>query len=198
MAWAARTTRRAAQIGTTPIIATSFDQVSVIGVLTNLVAVPISGPILTLGLLGTLAGNVLPPVALPHKRLERLPRYRTDPGSRSRLCSPDGRRCDAGGYAAARRALLSGLRASRNRWSRAPEGALAKGRGVARAVGGALDRARRRDLKRRTNTPSGYGLRLREGVVMRESPRLFLTVGGGSPQRRFGGVGSPTWRRSSG
>ena len=53
----------AAQIATTPIIATSFDQVSVIGVLTNLVAVPISGPILTLGLLGTLAGNVVTPLA---------------------------------------------------------------------------------------------------------------------------------------
>jgi len=43
---------------TTPIIATSFEEVSVVGVLANLVAVPLSGPILTLGLLGTLAGNV--------------------------------------------------------------------------------------------------------------------------------------------
>ena len=34
-----------------------------IGVLTNLVAVPLSGPILTLGLLGTLAGNVFAPPA---------------------------------------------------------------------------------------------------------------------------------------
>src|ERR671938_2113476 len=47
-----------AQIATAPIIATSFEEVSVIGVLTNLVAVPLSGPILTLGLLGALAGNV--------------------------------------------------------------------------------------------------------------------------------------------
>ncbi|MDQ4063428.1 MAG: ComEC family competence protein, partial [Actinomycetota bacterium] len=39
----------AAQIATAPIIATSFDEVSVIGVLTNLIAVPLSGPILTLG-----------------------------------------------------------------------------------------------------------------------------------------------------
>ncbi len=53
----------AAQIATTPIIATSFEEVSVIGVVTNLVAVPLSGPILTLGLLGTLAGNVLAPLA---------------------------------------------------------------------------------------------------------------------------------------
>ena len=53
----------AAQIATAPIIATSFEQVSVIGVLTNLVAVPISGPILTLGLLGALAGNVAAPLA---------------------------------------------------------------------------------------------------------------------------------------
>ena len=36
----------------------SFDEVSVIGVVTNLIAVPLSGPILTLGLLGTLAGSV--------------------------------------------------------------------------------------------------------------------------------------------
>ena len=53
----------AAQIATTPIIATSFEEVSAIGVLTNLVAVPLSGPILTLGLLGTLAGNVVAPLA---------------------------------------------------------------------------------------------------------------------------------------
>jgi competence protein ComEC len=53
----------AAQVSTTPIIATSFEQVSVIGVLTNLIAVPISGPILTLGLLGALAGNVAAPLA---------------------------------------------------------------------------------------------------------------------------------------
>ncbi len=53
----------AAQITTAPIVATSFDQVSVIGVLTNLVAVPLSGPILTLGLLGTLAGSTRVPLA---------------------------------------------------------------------------------------------------------------------------------------
>ena len=53
----------AAQIATAPIIATSFDQVSIIGVLTNLVAVPLSGPILTLGLLGAIAGNVAVPLA---------------------------------------------------------------------------------------------------------------------------------------
>ena len=53
----------AAQIATAPIIATSFEEVSIVGVLTNLVAVPLSGPILTLGLLGTLAGNVAAPLA---------------------------------------------------------------------------------------------------------------------------------------
>ncbi len=52
----------AAQIATAPIIATSFDEVSVIGVLTNLIAVPLSGPILTLGLLGTLAGSIVVPL----------------------------------------------------------------------------------------------------------------------------------------
>ena len=55
----------AAQLATTPIVAASFDEVSVIGVLTNLVAVPLSGPILTLGLLGSLAGNVAPALAYP-------------------------------------------------------------------------------------------------------------------------------------
>lgn len=53
----------AAQIATTPIVAASFDEVSVIGVLANLVAVPLSGPILTLGLAGTLAGNTVVPLA---------------------------------------------------------------------------------------------------------------------------------------
>jgi len=55
----------AAQIATAPIVAASFDEVSVIGVLTNLVAVPLSGPILTLGLLGSIAGNVMPALAYP-------------------------------------------------------------------------------------------------------------------------------------
>ena len=36
----------AAQIATSPIVAATFDQVSVVGVLTNLIAVPLSGPIL--------------------------------------------------------------------------------------------------------------------------------------------------------
>ncbi len=53
----------AAQIATAPIIAASFDEVSVIGIVTNLVAVPLSGPILTLGLLGALAGNLAVPLA---------------------------------------------------------------------------------------------------------------------------------------
>ena len=45
------------QIATTPIVAMSFEEVSVIGVLINLVAVSFSGPILTPGLLGILAGK---------------------------------------------------------------------------------------------------------------------------------------------
>ena len=36
-----------------------------IGVLTNLLAVPLSGPILTLGLLGSVLGNVAPALAYP-------------------------------------------------------------------------------------------------------------------------------------
>jgi competence protein ComEC len=55
----------AAQITTSPIVAATFDRVSLVGVLTNLVAVPISGPILILGLLGSLAGNILPLLAYP-------------------------------------------------------------------------------------------------------------------------------------
>lgn len=55
----------AAQIATAPIIAASFDEVSIIGVLTNLVAVPLSGPILTLGLLASIFGNVAAALAYP-------------------------------------------------------------------------------------------------------------------------------------
>ena len=55
----------AAQTATTPIVAASFDQVSVIGVPINLLAVPLSGPILTLGLLGSLFGNIAPALAYP-------------------------------------------------------------------------------------------------------------------------------------
>jgi len=55
----------AAQLATSPIVAATFEQVSLVGVSTNLVAVPISGPILVLGLLGSLAGNVFPLLAYP-------------------------------------------------------------------------------------------------------------------------------------
>jgi competence protein ComEC len=55
----------AAQVSTAPIGAATFDEVSTVGVFTNLIAVPISGPILTLGLLGSLLGNVAPSLAYP-------------------------------------------------------------------------------------------------------------------------------------
>jgi competence protein ComEC len=55
----------AAQIATSPIVAATFDQVSVVGVFTNLIAVPLSGPILILGLLGSLARNIYPLLAYP-------------------------------------------------------------------------------------------------------------------------------------
>ena len=55
----------AAQIATAPIVAATFDEVSTVGVLTNLVAVPISGPILTLGLLGSVLGNFAPALVYP-------------------------------------------------------------------------------------------------------------------------------------
>jgi competence protein ComEC len=53
----------AAQTAITSIAAVSFDQVSVIGALTNLVAVPLFSPILILGLLGSVLGNVAPTLA---------------------------------------------------------------------------------------------------------------------------------------
>jgi competence protein ComEC len=55
----------AAQIATSPIVAATFDQVSLVGVLTNLAAVPLSGPILILGLLASSTGNLYPPLAYP-------------------------------------------------------------------------------------------------------------------------------------
>jgi competence protein ComEC len=55
----------AAQTAITSIAAVSFDQVSVIGALTNLVAVPLSSPILILGLRGSVLGNVAPTLAYP-------------------------------------------------------------------------------------------------------------------------------------
>ncbi len=55
----------AAQTATAPIIAATFEEVSVVGTLTNLIAVPLSGPILTLGLLAAATGNVLPELAYP-------------------------------------------------------------------------------------------------------------------------------------
>jgi competence protein ComEC len=55
----------AAQLATSPIVAATFDKVSIVGVFTNLIAVPLSGPILILGLLGSLGGNVHPLLAYP-------------------------------------------------------------------------------------------------------------------------------------
>jgi competence protein ComEC len=55
----------AAQLATSPIVAATFDQVSIVGVFTNLIAVPLSGPILILGLLGSFAGNIYPLLAYP-------------------------------------------------------------------------------------------------------------------------------------
>jgi competence protein ComEC len=55
----------AAQIATSPIVAATFEQVSIVGVFTNLIAVPLSGPILILGLLGSVAGNIYPLIAYP-------------------------------------------------------------------------------------------------------------------------------------
>ena len=55
----------AAQLATSSIVAATFEEVSIVGVFTNLIAVPLSGPILILGLLGSLAGNIYPLLAYP-------------------------------------------------------------------------------------------------------------------------------------
>lgn len=55
----------AAQVATTPILAVSFEEVSLVGVAANLIAVPLSGPILVLGMLGAMAGGVVPALAYP-------------------------------------------------------------------------------------------------------------------------------------
>jgi len=55
----------AAQIATVPIIAASFGLVSVVGLITNLVAVPLAGPVLALGMAGSAAGNVAAFLAYP-------------------------------------------------------------------------------------------------------------------------------------
>jgi competence protein ComEC len=55
----------AAQLATSPVVAATFDKVSIVGVFTNLIAVPVSGPILILGLFGSLAGNIYPLIAYP-------------------------------------------------------------------------------------------------------------------------------------
>lgn len=55
----------AAQIATAPIIASTFGEVSVVGTLTNLIAVPLAGPILALGFFGAVTGNLMPALAYP-------------------------------------------------------------------------------------------------------------------------------------
>lgn len=55
----------AAQISTAPIIAATFEMVSLVGPVTNLIAVPLSGPILALGMSGSLMGNIIPSLAYP-------------------------------------------------------------------------------------------------------------------------------------
>lgn len=55
----------AAQVATAPIIAASFGEVSVVGIFTNLIAVPLSGPILALGLVAAIIGQGVPLLAFP-------------------------------------------------------------------------------------------------------------------------------------
>lgn len=55
----------AAQISTAPIVAATFEEVSVVGLITNIAAVPLAGPILSLGMVGSVIGNALPSLAYP-------------------------------------------------------------------------------------------------------------------------------------
>jgi len=55
----------AAQLTTSPIVAATFEQIPVVGVFTNLIAVSLSGPVLILGLPASLAGNLYPLLAYP-------------------------------------------------------------------------------------------------------------------------------------
>jgi hypothetical protein len=135
----------AAQISTTPIIATSFSEVSIIEVLTNLVAVSPSGPILTLGLLGTLAGDVAAslaylvnacsgfPAGVLACSVKPRPRSRT-PSSRLR-----GRRCPLSGS-------FSWVPARRHHLGRPARRVLAEGGWPLASLGGAPDHPHRRVL----------------------------------------------------
>src|SRR5829696_6103732 len=87
----------AAQLATSPIVAATFDQVSVVGVFTNLIAVPLSGPILILGLLGSRRKH-LPLARLPSQRLQRFPGHDPDTDRSGGLLAPvrvgDDARCN--------------------------------------------------------------------------------------------------------
>ena len=101
----------AAQAATTPIVAASFDQVSLIGPLTNLIAVPLSGPILTLGLVASALGNVAPVLAYPlnvsNGFLVALLIWTAQAAAYVPVCGDH----NARGYAGACRVVLRGLRA---------------------------------------------------------------------------------------
>ena len=136
----------AAQITTAPIIVSSFGEASVIGAVTNLIAVPLSAPILTLGLLGVLAGNITAPLAYlanaSNGFLVTILAWVAETASAPLRC-----RRDAGSDAAPDRSLLPGLRTGRRRRGYAPRGALAESGGWARDLGDALGRTRRRTLE---------------------------------------------------
>jgi competence protein ComEC len=87
----------AAQLATSPIVAATFDQVSVVGVFTNLIAVPLSGLILILGLLGSRRKH-LPLARLPSQRLQRFPGHDPDTDRSGGLLAPvrvgDDARCN--------------------------------------------------------------------------------------------------------
>jgi len=61
----------AAQLGTLPLVAAYFNEVSLLGLLTNLAAVPIAGAVVMAGLLATLLDFVWAPLAYPLALLVR-------------------------------------------------------------------------------------------------------------------------------
>jgi competence protein ComEC len=128
----------AAQITTAPIIATSVDEVSVIGVLADLVVVPLSGSILTLGLLGTLPDNVATPFVYLINASNGFLTTALIWVAEAASILPGAAVATLGAVLPFVRLFYLGCVPAR----RADDtgGTLGEGRGLARAVGGALDR----------------------------------------------------------
>jgi hypothetical protein len=147
----------AAQVSTAPIVAATFDEVSTIGVLTNLIAVPISGPILTLGLLGS---------------LQRLPRHPPQNGRPVRLLAALRHLDDPGRDAAPRRPLLRRVRPHRGRRTDVPPGDASRVGSPPAPVDDALAGPRR--LWKHLEKPEDTAFTLPFSICPRPSPRCAL------------------------